>query len=185
MILNHCLQVISEGSPFDAFVSVAAKSGVHGDMRNADAFPVGDGLAPVVRASFRVGDPYGEAGSTSTALFSPISAELVECTLSLVAFRMGQHDPAIAVFGDPAQGFIHMAAKPNRHAAVDRQRVDASIVDIVPLALEGDVLFRPEALHDVHLLHRAHAAVAEIHAQADKLDRVLADADAKAEPPAG
>ena len=61
------------------------------------------------------------------------------------------------------------------------QRVDAGILDRVVLAGEGDVRLGPQRLHDLDLLLRAAAAVAEILVEAGELDRVPADPDPEPE----
>ena len=74
-----------------------------------------------------------------------------------------------------------MSTIPYRHAPGGRTRIDARIVDRVVLALERHMRLRPQRLHHLHLLFRPPAAVMEILVEADELDLVPADADAKAE----
>jgi hypothetical protein len=54
----------------------------------------------------------------------------------------------------------------------------------VPLAFEADVRLGPQGLHQLDLLLRPAAAVMEVFVEADKLDLVPADPDAKPEPSA-
>src|SRR5216683_1683080 len=75
-----------------------------------------------------------------------------------------------------------MTAIPDRHAARNRARVDAGVVDMVEFAGEADMRLGPQGLHDSHLLGRALAAVVEILVEADELDLVPADADPEPEP---
>ena len=77
-----------------------------------------------------------------------------------------------------------MPAIPDRHASRGRARVDAGVLDVVELALKGDVRLGPQRLHDPHLLGRTPPAVVEILVEADELDLVPADPDAEPEPPA-
>src|SRR4051794_26820929 len=74
-----------------------------------------------------------------------------------------------------------MAAEPDRDRAAGRQRVYPGILDGVVLAGEGDVRLGPQRLHDLDLLLRPAATVAEILIEADKLDRVPADPDPETE----
>src|SRR5207302_10443510 len=74
-----------------------------------------------------------------------------------------------------------MPAEPHRHLARGGPRVDPSIVDRVPAALEADMRLLPQRLHDLHLLLGAAAAVVEILVEAGELDLVPADTDAEAE----
>ena len=78
-----------------------------------------------------------------------------------------------------------MTTEPDRHAAGFRARVDAAVVEIVELALEGDVRLGPQRLHEADLLLGALAARLEIRAQALELDLVPAHSDAQAETPLG
>src|SRR5262249_2705849 len=101
-----------------------------------------------------------------------------------VAWRMSQHDPAIPPFGDALQGTVVVTAIPERDAPLSRQRVDAGVVNRMPVATEGDVRLGPERLHDRDLLFRSLAAIAEILVESLELDRVPADANAEPKAPA-
>jgi hypothetical protein len=74
-----------------------------------------------------------------------------------------------------------VAAKPDRDSAVCRQWIDPGALDRVVLAGEGDVRLGPQRLHNLDLLLRAAAPVAEIFIEADELDRVPADPDPETE----
>src|SRR4051794_37432541 len=78
-----------------------------------------------------------------------------------------------------------MATEPDRNVAGGRARVDAGVVYGVVAALEGDVRFGPELLHELHLLLRPPSAVGEDFVQAIELDLVPADANAEAQAVAG
>src|SRR5207302_3102011 len=102
----------------------------------------------------------------------------------LLAGRIGERHPAVAPFRTAPQRHVGVTAIPQRDLAPGRERVDAGILDRVPLALEADVRLGPERPHDLDLLFRAAAAVVEILVEADKLDLVPPDPDAEPEPPA-
>src|SRR5262245_61663953 len=94
---------------------------------------------------------------------------------------MREHDPAVAVFGDTPQRHVLVPTKPQGYAPPGGERIDAGVIDRVPLALVGDVRLRPQRVHDGDLLLLALAAVVEGHVEADVLDGVPADPDAEAE----
>src|SRR5205085_1250321 len=87
----------------------------------------------------------------------------------------------IAPFGDAVEGALVMPAKPYRHLAAFRARVDAGVVDRVPAALEDDMRLGPQRLHEFDLLFRAAAAVVEILVEPGEFDLVPTDPDAEAE----
>ena len=74
-----------------------------------------------------------------------------------------------------------MAPEPDRHPASRRQRIDAGIVDVMPLPLEVDMRLGPQCLHDLHLLLRASSPIVEILVQTDELHLVPADPDPQPE----
>src|SRR5262249_4395636 len=98
---------------------------------------------------------------------------------------MGEHDPAVAPLGDTPQRDVLVSSKPERNASCRRQRINARIIDGVPLALEGDVRVGPQRAQKLNLLLRALAAVLEVFVEAQILDGIPADADAEAEASAG
>ena len=74
-----------------------------------------------------------------------------------------------------------MAAKPHRHLARSRARVDPDILQRVPFTLERDKRLGPQFLHDLDLLFGAAAAIVEILVERDEFRLVPADADAEPE----
>src|SRR5262249_1642419 len=112
------------------------------------------------------------------------AAQLVDRRARLLARAVGQRHPAVPPEGDPPQCRLGVAPIPQRHPPRGRPRADPGIVDRVPATVEDEVRLGPQLLHEIDLLLRAAAAIAEILVEADKLDLVPADPDAEAEPAA-
>src|SRR5215471_6223251 len=75
-----------------------------------------------------------------------------------------------------------MTPIPQRYLARGRKRVDAGVLDRVPLAFERDMRLRPQLPHDRDLLFGAAAAIVKIFVEADELDLVPPDPNAEPEP---
>src|SRR5215472_7607178 len=108
-------------------------------------------------------------------------AQLVESGDRIIARRIIQGHPTIAPFYNALHRHVGMAAVPDRDPAACRQWIDPGILDRVVLAGEGDVRLGPQRLYNLDLLLRAAAPVAEIFIEANELDRVPSDPDAKTE----
>src|SRR3954454_14470280 len=74
-----------------------------------------------------------------------------------------------------------MPAEPDRHLAGFRARVDAGIVNRVPLAFDADMRLGPQLLHDLDLLFRAAATIVEVLIETDEFDLVPSHPDAEPE----
>src|SRR5579885_2630768 len=150
-------------------------------MRGARTLPEPRLLGPIGLAAGTHRDPHFDPDFARVAagrLCQP--AQFVEHVERALVWRISIRHPAVAPFGDALQCPFVMAAIPHRYAARSRARVDASIIDRVPAALERDVRLRPQRLHDLHLLLGAAAAIVEILVQPDKLDLVPSDPDLEA-----
>jgi hypothetical protein len=79
------------------------------------------------------------------------------------------------------QRHVHVAAEPQRNFAAGRQRIDAGVLEAVPLALERNVGIGPQRFHHLDLFLGPLAPVVEILVEADELHLVPAHADAEPE----
>src|SRR5712675_2215509 len=151
------------------------------DMGHAGLLPEAELAPPIVFLADAGRDPdFQPDRGEVAALLADQRAQLVEGLQRLVAGRIGERHEAIAVFRRPPERRLGMAAEPDRHAARFRARIDATVIELVELPLEGDLRLGPQRLHEAHLLLGALAAGMEIHAQPLELDLVPADADAEA-----
>src|SRR5262249_19216113 len=91
-------------------------------------------------------------------------------------------DPAIAKLRDAMQHGLGGSAEPERNWALNRQRVEAGLVDLVPAALERHDLLGPERAKDLDLLLELFAAGMEVLAERLVLDVVPTDAHPEPEP---
>src|SRR5262249_33277287 len=110
-------------------------------------------------------------------------AQLVESGDRIIAWRIVQGHPTIALFDNALHRHVGVAAVPDRDPAACRQWIDPGIRDRVVLAGEGDVRLGPQCLHNLDLLLRAATPVAEIFIEADEPDRVPADPDPRRNSP--
>src|SRR5262245_60433652 len=93
---------------------------------------------------------------------------------------MGKHDPAVPPLGNPSQRCVLVPTEPQRNPAPHRQRIDPGVLDCVPLPCEANVRLGPKPEHDLNLLFRTLAAIAEVLVQTHVFDGVPTNADAKA-----
>jgi hypothetical protein len=68
-----------------------------------------------------------------------------------------------------------MPPEPDRDTPPARQRIDAGVVDVMPLPLEGHMRLGPERLHDLHLLRRPPSPIVKILVETHELHLVPAD----------
>jgi hypothetical protein len=151
-------------------------------MRDAGFLPEADFLAPVLFGTCAGRGPDFEADRPRIASFGfDQAAQLVEFRDGFGPCRFRQHDPAVAPFCDPLQRHVHVAAEPQRNFAACRQRIDAGVLETVPLALECNVRIGPQRLHHLDLFFGSLASVMEILVEADELHLVPTHADAQSE----
>src|ERR1700730_19428 len=168
----------------DALVVAAAEGCRQTEMRGAGLFPEARLLRPI---SVGAGAPPHpsldpDLGGVAAGLCGE-AAQLAEDVESALVGRIGVRHPAVAPFGDARQGAFVIPAIPHRHLARGGTRVDAGVLDRMPLALVGDMRLGPQLLHNLHLLLRAAAAIVKILVEPQKLDLVPAQPDAEPETP--
>ena len=122
-------------------------------------------------------------GGIAALLFS-VGAQLGEFRLGGAVGGVGQHHPSVTPFRDAPERQIVMPPEPDRHAPRRRQRIDAGVVDVMPLPLEGHMRLGPQGLHDLHLLLRPSSPIVKILVQTDELHLVPADPDPQPKPAA-
>jgi hypothetical protein len=75
---------------------------------------------------------------------------------------MSVHHPSLAAFRYTPERQVVMPPEPDRDIAPDRQRIDAGVLDAMPLPLELHMWLGPQRLHDSHLLLRAPSPIVKI-----------------------
>src|SRR5215469_2191697 len=154
-------------------------------MRRAGLFPERSFLRPIALAAAAHRGPCldPDRGGVAPCAFGELAQRREDVERLLPGWISIRH-PAVTPFGDARQRALMVAAEPDRHLARGRPRVDPGVVDRVPLALEGDMILRPQHLHDLHLLLGAAAAIVEILVEAGKLHLVPPHSDPEPEPAA-
>src|SRR5262245_5882495 len=157
----------------DSLVMRAIERGVRRNVRHAGGFPERDLAAPVRIGAQTRRHPYLEAhGSRIAAGFPRQLAQLVEGLQGAVAgWIVDGHEP-VAILRSAVKRSVRAAAKPERHAPRRRTWIDPDVFESMEVAGQGDVGFRPERLHDPHLLLWAAATVEEILVERDEFDLV-------------
>jgi hypothetical protein len=98
--------------------------------------------------------------------------------------RRPQCDPSIAEARGTPQRWLGFAAKPDGNRALHRQRIDAGLVDSVPLPLERHHRLRPQRPQDRDLLIHTCTAGAKLRIQALIFHLIPADPNTEPQPPA-
>jgi hypothetical protein len=160
-------------------VMVPPKGAIECDVSDSRVLPELEFLAasrsgsPPVPATRRV----GEAGGVAAFLLG-IGAELGEFRLGRAAGGIGQHHPSVTPFRDAPERQIMMPPEPDWHTAPRRKRIDAGIIDVMPLPVEAHVRLRPQGLqglHDLHLFLRPPSPIVKVLVQTHELHLVPAD----------
>src|ERR1700691_5869307 len=152
------------------------KGGVERGVSDACALPELEFLAPVrlVAGAGRDPDLHADAGGIAARLFS-IGAQLSEVRLRGAAGGTGVHHPSVAPFLDAPERQVMMPPEPDRDATPDRRRIDAGVIDVMPLPLELHMRLGPQGLHDLHLFLGPPSPIVEVLVETHELHFVPAD----------
>ena len=119
-----------------------------------------------------------------------VTTNAVDDLAALIAQGI-QREPAVGQPRDTPHGHVQghrtrgrAGADPDGNGALHGQRLDAGVVDAVPLSGVIDNLLRPQQPQDLDLLFAALAARFPVFVQSLILHRVPSDPDAQPQPPA-
>src|SRR6266699_673650 len=117
---------------------------------------------PIARIATAVTDATLDADRRwIAASVTGVLAYLIDLGLQILA-GTADHHPAIDQAPDAAQHRIDVAAHPDRDRPLDGKRIDASVRDGVPPALEVHQVTRPQRPQHLDLLLDPLAAIVEV-----------------------
>ena len=175
--------MVRQRAALDALVAAGVVGGVPGDMANPGVLPERKIPPPVLRRANAQRDPDFDPhrGRIASRLLGP-RAQLFEpspvpCRRPSRPAASSHRRSGRCVAGSASAWPPHqIGMRPGR-----RPRVDARVVDTMPLPSERHMRLRPQRPHHLDLLLRAAAAVVKILVQPFVFDLVPADTDTQSE----
>src|SRR5262249_19178560 len=160
--------------------------GIHRQMRRSESTPVLCLLRPGIRCAIGYANTPFDADSSWITSGSPRVAPHALQRGPPHVIRLKLREPAIR---QTSNAFDHSfdprspTTKPQRNGTLDRQRVEASVANVVPAPMEIDHFLRPQRPHHGNLFLRALATIVEILTQSLILHRVPANPNPQAQAP--
>src|SRR5438132_1334696 len=155
-------------------------------MRRAESTPVLSLMRPGIRRA--IGDanaPFDADAGWITSSSPCVVAHALKRGPPLV-IRRKLREPAIRQTANTCDHRFDTRSpttKPQGNGTLDRQRVEASVANVVPAPVEIDYFLRPQRPHHGNLFLRALATIVEILTQSLIFCRVPANANAQAQAP--
>src|SRR5437870_5078165 len=154
-------------------------------MRHAEGVPALCRLPPLLWSADAAADPGFDA---KRAWITTRSVQIVAQTRQLARrpfVRVPEWYPPLAISCRPSQHRLNTTTEPDRDGPLDRQRIDASVLNAIECALKRHCTLGPEPVHEHDLLRLASPPDMPVLTKGRIFHRVPADANAEAQTPAG